>query len=70
MVGLINGVLVYITIGVLLMAIFDLINFRLREEDEEYAELGEFTFGERVMIVLFWPFSLMVFLDGFFRGPE
>ena len=70
MVGLINGILVYITIGVLLMALFDLINFRLREEDEEYAELGEFTFGERVMIVLFWPVSLMVFLDGFFRGPE
>lgn len=70
MVGLINGVLFYITIGVLLMAIFDVINLRLREEDEEYAELGEFTFGERVMIVLFWPFSLYVFIKGFIEGSD
>ena len=70
MVGLINSVFLYLTIGFILMALFDLLTVRLKEEDSEYAELGDFTFKERIIVIVLWPYSLYVFIKRFIEGQD
>jgi len=70
MVGLINSVFLYLTIGFILMALFDLLTVRLKEEDPEYGALGDFTFKERIIVIVLWPYSLYVFIKGFIEGQD
>ena len=50
----------YLTIGLFVSFIFEVLIQRVSGEN--------FTWGERVFMVLLWPVALIVFLIGFFKN--
>lgn len=65
---LIYYISIYLLIGVILMMFFDWVNRKLIDDGYDEENLGHFNNLERVYVILLWPYSLFVFIRGFFFG--
>lgn len=65
---LLNYISIYLLVGVILMIFFDWVNRKLIDDGYDEENLGHFNNLERVYVILLWPYSLLVFIRGFFFG--